>query len=105
MAEAERQRREAAEKERASHSGHVVDLEKRLSYTEETLIAANDFRTAAEKEIAELRAKLANPVALPAKLPDGGYSDGAVRNWCRNEMVSVCAEAILAAGFPVKGGE
>jgi len=63
----------------------VKDLETRLRYTEETLIAANDLLTAAEKargseiaiknamkkEIAELCEKLAKPVDLrPAELDD-----------------------------------
>lgn len=55
-----------------------------------------------ESEIAALKAKLANPVVLPAKLPDEGYGGGAVRNWCRNESVADCARRITEAGFTVK---
>lgn len=57
------------EAERQRAGTRIADLEKRLRYTEETLIAANDLLTVAEAEIAALKAKLANPVVVPA-----GYS-------------------------------
>lgn len=55
-----------------------------------------------EAELSALKAKLANPVVLPDKLPDEGYGGEAVRNWCRNETVTDCARRITEAGFTVK---
>ncbi len=42
-------------------------------------------------------------VVLPALLPDEGYSDTAMHNFCRNDSVKKCAEALRTAGIRIKG--
>jgi hypothetical protein len=42
-------------------------------------------------------------VEFPERLPDEGYSSGAVHNFCRNDSVKKCADAIRAAGIRIKG--
>ncbi|MDN0127431.1 hypothetical protein QVO16_10690 [Yersinia massiliensis] len=42
-------------------------------------------------------------VELPEMLPDEGYSDGAMFNFCRNDSVKKCAEALRTAGIRIKG--
>lgn len=42
-------------------------------------------------------------VELPKLLPDEGYSDGAMHNFCRNDSVKKCADAMRAAGIRIKG--
>lgn len=42
-------------------------------------------------------------VELPELLPDEGYSDGAMFNYCRNDSVKKCAKALRAAGIRIKG--
>jgi chromosome segregation ATPase len=81
--------REKAEEKYTEVSGWYVKMKTRM--------------LKAEEEIAALKAKLANPVVLPSRLPDEGYGGEAVRNWCRNETVADCARRITEAGFTVKG--
>ncbi|CNF25187.1 Uncharacterised protein [Yersinia nurmii] len=42
-------------------------------------------------------------VELPSPLPDEGYSDIAMHNFCRNDSVKQCANAIRTAGIRIKG--
>lgn len=42
-------------------------------------------------------------VELPALLPDEGYSDAAMHNFCRNDSVKKCAKALRTAGIRIKG--
>ncbi|WP_145574131.1 hypothetical protein [Yersinia alsatica] len=42
-------------------------------------------------------------VELPALLPEEGYSDGAMHNFCRNDSVKKCAGALRTAGIRIKG--
>ena len=58
------------------------------------------------REIAALKAKLANPVVLPAKeWDDGSDKQLCILNGKYNRAVNHCSEAISKAGFTVKGGE
>lgn len=42
-------------------------------------------------------------VELPEMLPDEGYSDGAMHNFCRNDSVKKCAKVLRTAGIRIKG--
>ncbi|WP_145515533.1 hypothetical protein [Yersinia aleksiciae] len=42
-------------------------------------------------------------VELPVQLPDEGYSSAAMHNFCRNDSVKKCAEALRTAGIRIKG--
>lgn len=86
-----------AERQRADYAVKVKDND------EQTALYWAKIAAEALAEIAALKAKLANPVVLPAKLPDEGYGGEAVRNWWRNKTVTDCARRIAEAGFTVKG--
>jgi hypothetical protein len=42
-------------------------------------------------------------VELPEMLPDEGYSDAAMHNFCRNDSVKKCAVALRTAGIRING--
>lgn len=76
---------------------NIDALETHTRCIEEALIAATD-------EIAALKAKLANPVVLPAKLQWSdidGVSDDEICAF--NNAITACASAISQSGFTVKG--
>lgn len=114
--EAERQRAERGEaaagiiqqmyNERKTEES-AADLYNRLLRTEETLIASTDLLSAAEAEIAALKAKLANPVVFPERKKASFYS---YYQFSNKDLASVYNGAIReikhklnAAGFTVKG--
>lgn len=109
--EAERQRAERGEaaagiiqnmyNERKTEES-AADLYTRLLSTEETLIASTDLLSAAEAEIAALKAKLENPVVLPQRYVCEGYHlEPEPEGECYDRDGVI--EAIQIAGFTVKG--
>lgn len=93
------------EAERQRAGTQIEDLEKRLRYTEETLIAANDLLAVAEAENAALKAKLANPVVLPHDILIS--RDAHETRQCAaagyNDAMRDAKGCIIEAGFTVKG--
>ena len=104
LLEAERQQREAAEQKARNFENVAYGLaaEKEAAEKERDEISGSfagmteDYET----KIAELRAKLASPVVLPAYVfVDDEFCKG------HNFAVGRCAKIIMDAGFTVKGGE